>query len=210
MKLLCHHERDHDGLLLYEAEAETRIMSVFGNSKNGFTPINMPYMIFVVRYEKPVILNTEDEEAVKRMWGYNMLDLFHLNRQALANSQVIYPGVSNYGLKVFCREAPIQSVNDPVLAMPTDPSGNVCTDHSMDQSLHESPELLAKKIIGSWYSLQHSINCLESKVYRSPLGPLNNLLRYYPHILIQCQLHCEGRLPGLIGGFHPDTVLKRD
>lgn len=168
MKQLAHCEREEDGLLIYEENAGRRVMSVYGEVRNGYAPVKMPHMIFVVRYLKTCNL----KHMVSR---YGVAIANNYKKLAdLESPYLMYPGVCGYGLRVYTAKEPLKSINDTIFTMPTDPGGVVCTDHHWDYSFYKTPDLLAKTAINLWYSLTHSVNCLEHS--GNSLGPLNMIL----------------------------------
>lgn len=151
LKLLYHDEIPtlegcRDGIIIYEAEPQRRMLTVRSQTCN-FKTLDMPYMIFAVRYE--VGYNTEDEDTIVKLHD---------------NNACVYPGVHGCGLRVFCRENPMKSTDDLVCPYMTDVEGVVCTDHTEDNLLHENPEILAKSVINSWYSLEHTLSNINSQL----------------------------------------------
>lgn len=68
----------------------------------------------------------------------------------------VYPGYFGIGLQVFCGNKPLGSLDEELFCFPTDTNATVCTNHTFDNSLFDSPEELAKFVVSLWYGATHN------------------------------------------------------
>lgn len=127
-------ENDENGVMIYEADPQMRILNFRRSNRGKFYVPNtrervaLPYLRFMIRYiKKP------DREGV------------------------IYPGIFGSGLYVFGGKKPLVSLRDKIGYFYTDSNGIVCTDHRMDNKKFPTKEKLAQKVITSWFGLSHLI-----------------------------------------------------
>lgn len=122
-----------DGFVLYEILPQTR--NLFSTGIETPIKVDLPYMYFGVRYFKSDNKN-----------GF------------YSDGSYIYPGIFHAGLQLCCSVDPVQSFDDNVFAMRSDPAGYICIRHELDYSEYKSIEELSSVIISSWYNYFHHNN----------------------------------------------------
>lgn len=82
----------------------------------------------------------------------------------------LYKGERGSALSVFLSDNSIKSLDDLIYCSPTEhlPNGVSCTDHSLDNSVYETPELLMSKILESWFGTPHFLT--DGRVYEWKMG----------------------------------------